>query len=373
LKAPAEVRGAFKPIETNVSGIRICEGFPKLAKQADKYALLRSVYHELDDHARGMFWTLAGRLPDAIRYPNMGSVVARLRPRDPAMPSFVMVPRMALIAGISEADHGLTAGDLGVAWSPVIPNGRPGSAGFGMADLNLPGGVAMPRFERRAHLLSAVNPPRPEPDRSPGRELSSVYARAIDLVHSDRVRKAFDLEQEPAAVRDRYGRHTFGQSALLARRLVEGGARFITVNWPNYYEWDHHVGQQAGMNSVAPVLDSALSALLEDLAQRGMLSRTLVLCMGEFGRMPKLNKEAGRDHWVHVMTVLMAGGGIRGGQVVGASDAQGGYPDARPIHARELVATAYRCLGIDTEAWLQTTDGRPFQVLPDAEPVRELF
>jgi len=372
-EAPAEIRGPFKPIETNVSGIRVCETFPKLARHADKYALLRSVHHGLDDHARGMCWMLAGRLHDTVNYPTMGSVVARLKPRHPQMPSFVTVPRIFPILGISETDHSQTAGDLGPAWNPVIPDGVPTEKGFGMRDLPLPERVDPGRFARREKLLGGVNREcGPEAQRSARADLGAAYRRAFELINSDRVRQAFDFEKEPASVRDRYGRHAFGQTVLLARRVVEAGARFVTVNWPTYYAWDHHGGIEGGMKSLAPLVDSALSALLEDLQQRGMLQKTLVICMGEFGRTPVLNKDAGRDHWVHVMSVLMAGGGIRGGQVVGSST-NDGYPNERPIHAREMVATAYAALGIDTSAEVQTVIGRPIQVLPGVEPVRELL
>lgn len=370
---PAEIRGPFKPIETNVSGIRICEPFPKLAKHADKYAILRSVHHNLDDHARGMCWMLAGRLHDSIQYPTMGSVVARLKRQDPQMPSFITVPRLAPIAGISDTDHSQTAGDMGPAWNPVIPDGQPGQAGFGLKDLSLPGGVPMDRLNRRSRLLASAEPSlRNEPPGSPRQGMSAAYQRAFELIHSDRVRKAFDLEQEPAKLRDEYGRHPFGQGALLARRLVENGARFVTVNWPNYYEWDSHGNIDGSIKSLAGRTDSAVAALLQDLHQRGMLEKTLVLAMGEFGRTPKLNKDAGRDHWVQVMSVLIAGGGIRGGQVIGSSTPDG-YPDERPIHAREVVATAYASLGISLEADLHTLGGRPFQVLPGADPIAELL
>lgn len=371
--APAEVRGPFKAIETNVSGIRICEPFPRLARHADKYAILRSVYHTLDDHARGMCWMLAGRLHDSIQYPTMGSVVARLKPPDAPVPPFVTVPRLNPIAGIPDVEHSQTAGDLGPSWNPVIPDGLPGQAGFGLKDLNLPPDVTRERLARRTHLLECANRAAgPDAEHSPRAGVASVYGRAFELIHSDLVRKAFDLQQEPARVRESYGTHPFGQAALLARRLVEAGTRFVTVNWPYYYQWDSHGNIDGSIRSIAPPLDSAMSALLEDLKQRGMLDRTLVLCMGEFGRTPKLNKDAGRDHWVSVMSVLAAGAGIRGGQVLGSSTVDG-QPDERPVHARDLVATAYTCLGIDLNAELTTLGGRPFNVLPGASPIRELL
>ncbi len=372
--APAEIRGSFKPIETNVSGIRVCELWPKLARHADKYALLRSVHHGLDDHARGMCWLLAGRLHDAVQYPTMGSVVVRLkRPLSP-LPQFVTVPRLNLIAGVPEVEHSQTAGDLGAAWNPVVPDGVPGAPGVGIRDLSLPQGVSPVRFERRTSLLDRLDMPeaRDGGARSGRRELGAVYQRAFELLGSDRVQQAFDLDREPAALRDRYGRHGFGQGALLSRRLVERGVRFVTVNWPTYYSWDSHNAAENGMRRLAPIADQATAALFEDLHQRGLLERTVVLLMGEFGRTPRFNKDGGRDHWIHVFSVLMGGGGIRGGQVVGSSTGDG-YPDERPIHAQEVVASAYRALGVDLEAEMHTVGGRPFQVLPGASPIRELF
>ncbi|MBM3457398.1 MAG: DUF1501 domain-containing protein [Armatimonadetes bacterium] len=208
--------------------------------------------------------------------------------------------------------------------------------------------------------------------RSPEREREAVYQRAFELLGAARVQQALDLGREPASLRDRYGRHTFGQSALLARRLVERGVRFITVNWPSYYAWDSHSNTESAMQKLAPIADQATAALFEDLSQRGLLDRTLVLMMGEFGRTPRFNKEAGRDHWIHVFSVLMGGGLVRGGQVIGSSTVDG-YPADRPIHAREVVASAYHALGIAGELELQTAGGRPFSVLPGVEPIRELF
>jgi hypothetical protein len=373
-EAPSEIRSSFKPIETNVPGIRICEHLPRLARHADKYSLLRSVHHNLDDHARGMCWLLAGRLHDSIRYPTMGSVVARLRPGRVDMPSFVTVPRLNLIAGVPEVEHSQTAGDLGAAWDPLVPDGVPGSDGFGIRDLALPGGLGLARFERRVQLLAGADQHAGAQDgvRSPRPGFAAAEARALDLIRSDRVRQAFDLDREPTTLRDRYGRHAFGQTALLARRLVETGVRFITVNWPQYYQWDSHNNNETSARKLLPILDAALGTLFEDLHERGLLERTLVLCMGEFGRTPRFNKDGGRDHWIHVMSVLMGGGLVRGGQVIGSST-QDGYPDARPVHAREVVATAYTALGIDLHAEMRTMDGRPIQVLPGAEPISELL
>ncbi len=365
--APAEIRSPFAPIGTSVPGIQVTELFPRLARQAHHYALLRSVYHTLDDHARGMCWLLAGRLHDSIRYPNMGSVVARLRQKPGALPAFVTIPRMNLVAGLSATDHAQTAGDLGRSWDPLTPDGVPGVEGFRLTDLDLPREVSTERFQRRVQLLD-----RNEAAESGGGQ-DDLRRRAVELVRSDRIRAAFDLEAEPTALRDRYGRHGFGQSTLLARRLVERGVQFVNVNWPNYYQWDHHTEYAGRMQYQAPPLDFALGSLLEDLADRGMLDSTLVLCMGEFGRTPKVNVHAGRDHWVHVMTVLAAGAGIRGGQAIGSSTSDGGYPHDRPIHARDVVASAYHALGIDPLTELHTFDGRPFQLLPNAEIVPELF
>jgi hypothetical protein len=371
--APAEVRGPFKTIETSVPGLRFTEVFPRTAKQAHRMAVLRSVHHNLDHHVLAQGWMTAGRVHDVVNYPPMGSVVAYLAREARDLPPFVTVPRMKLIDGFNETQHSQTAGDLGPAYNPLIPDGIPGQKDFAVRDLAMPGGVDGGRFERRARLLGGVNRSAgPDGLRSPRPGMQAVYEKAFDLIHSAKVHAAFDLEREPAKLRDAYGRNGFGQATLAARRLVEAGTRFVTVNWPSYYAWDQHGSIEAGIKSTGGWLDMALSSLLDDLSQRGMLDRTLVMVMGEFGRTPKINATGGRDHWVQVMSVLMAGGGIRPG-VVGTSTADGSVPDERPVHAREVVATAYHALGIDTEAQIQTAIGRPIAVLPEAEPIRELL
>jgi uncharacterized protein DUF1501 len=369
-EAPAEVRGPFKAIPTNVNGIQFAEVFSRTAKYADRLAVLRSVYHGLDHHVLAQGWMTAGRLHDTVNYPPMGSVVARLAPQSLVVPPFVTLPRMALIAGFNETQHSQTAGDLGPAYNPLIPDGIPGDAGFAVRDVALPGGVDPARFDRRTRLLSGVN--RKPGAGAPQAGMEAIYEKAFDLIHSEKVHAAFSLEKEPAALRDAYGRNGFGQATLLARRLIEAGVRFVTVNWPSYYAWDQHGSIESGMKSTGGVLDMALSSLLEDLATRGLLERTLVLVMGEFGRTPRINAGAGRDHWPQVMSVLMAGARIRGGQVIGSST-NDGYPDERPVHARDMVATAYRAIGINPEAELPTVMGRPIKILPDAEPVQELL
>lgn len=370
-EAPAEVRGPFQPIATNVDGIQFTEVFPKTARHADKMTVMRSVYHTLDHHVLAQGWMTAGRVHDDLDYPPMGAVMAAVKQADPLMPPFVTVPRMRLIVGYNETQHSQTAGDLGPAYNPLIPDGIPGSSGFSVRDLTLPKGVDKKRFNRRRELLAGVNETAgPEPQRSPRGGLQSIYEKAFDLIYSDKVHNAFNLAKEPDKLRDQYGRNGFGQTTLMARRLIESGVRYVTVNWPSYYAWDHHGGITGGMKSTGGWLDAALSSLLADLQDRGMLERTLVLVMGEFGRTPRLNKGAGRDHWVHVMSVAMAGGRIKGGQVIGSST-DGGYPDERPIHARDMVATAYSALGINTRQELQTVISRPIQILPGSTPVHE--
>lgn len=370
--APAEVRGPFKAIPTSVDGVQFTEVFPRLAQQAHRLAVLRSVYHPLDHHVLAQGWMTAGRVHDTVNYPPMGSVVARVKPGSPLLPSFVTVPRMKLIEGFNETQHFQTAGDLGPSYNPLIPDGIPGEAGFAVRDLSLPGGVDRGRFDRRCHLLAGVDRRLAAGASSPAGGMQAIYERAFDLIHSECVHAAFDLSREPEKLRDGYGRNGFGQATLLARRLVEAGVRFVTVNWPSYYAWDHHGGIEGGMKSTGAWLDQALSSLLDDLSGRGLLETTLVLVMGEFGRTPKLNTSGGRDHWVGVMSVLMAGARVRGGRVVGSSTTDG-YPEERPIHARDMVATAYAALGINPEASLDTVLGRPITILPDAEPVREVL
>jgi len=377
-EAPSEIRGPFRPIETSVPGIRVAEVFPRLARQANRYALLRSVHHPTPEHIIGHQHMLCGMASPSVAYPNMAAVIARLRAGESLLPPWVMLPNIAYETNATPARLAQNAGYLGREWDPVLPEGDLVSGPLSLRELDPPPGVDARRLERRRRLLAA-SPERALGQVEPGRSADALARRAFELMDTRGVRQAFDLGRERAELRSRYGRNHVGQGALLARRLVEAGVRFVTVNWPNRLAWDSHTDLEGQMRAhLAPTLDRALSTLLQDLDDRGMLDSTLVLVMGEMGRTPKLGNSDfryadGRDHWSAVMSVLIAGGGVRGGQVIGASDADGAYPDGRPVAARDVVATVYHVFGIRPEDTVEAVGGQPKAVLDRGEPVLELF
>jgi uncharacterized protein DUF1501 len=363
--APAEIRGPFKPIATNVPGIQICEHLPQTARQTDKYAIIRSVTSREADHERAINYLLTGYPPlQTIEFPSMGSVVSKeLGPRHD-MPPYVAVPNTFPSYG---------AGFLGGAYNPFIA-GDPNVKGYQVRDLKLPLDVDWQRVDRRRWLLQMVDQRFRQIDA--GNEAATIddyYARAYDLMNSPRAKKAFDIEEEPESIRNRYGRTPVGQGCLLARRLVEAGVRFVTVakGWLN---WDTHGNNfNTLQKTLLPEIDPAYATLLEDLHQRGLLDRTLVVLMGEFGRTPKVNNDAGRDHWSKVFTVCLAGAGVRGGQVIGASDATASEVKEKPIHVEDLLSTIYGRLGIDTTKEYHTPIGRPVKIVNGGQVISELF
>jgi uncharacterized protein (DUF1501 family) len=359
--APAEVRGPFRPVATNVPGIAIGEHFPLMARTADRYALVRSVYHkEAPIHETGHQLMQTGRLFSGGReHPHYGAAVSHLRGQAAAgVPPFVVLPGPIGNTGVS-VSHGQTAGGLGAKHEPF----------FLCADGADP---------TRGDLLAAVDGAHRAFDAA-GRP----HHPAFGTLFSANAKRAFDLAAEGDAARARYGPGTFGQSCLLARRLVEHGVRLVTVNMFdtvfNALSWDCHadggslaVGLDDYRDTLCPLFDRAYTALLEDLYERGMLENTLVVAMGEFGRTPLLNPRGGRDHWPGCWTVLFAGGGIRGGRVVGASDATGAEPKDRPVTPAEVAATVYRALSIDPATCLRGPEGRPLRLV-EAAAVEELF
>ncbi|MGV3724015.1 MAG: DUF1501 domain-containing protein [Actinomycetota bacterium] len=376
--APEDVRGPFRPIETNVSGIRIAEVFPKLARRADKFALLRSVHHPQPAHIVGHQYMLAGMGNGAIAYPNLGAVVAKLRGGGSLLPPWVLVPNIAYETNASQERLAQTAGYLGSEFDAVIPQGDLVQGSLTLRELDPPASVPPGRLARRRRLLELSTESglgQVEPTRS----ADALYQRAFGLMDSSGVRQAFDLRKEPETLRNTYGRNHVGQGMLLARRLVEQDVRFVTVNWPNRLAWDSHTDLEGQMRThLAPTLDRSLSALLDDLHQRGLLETTMVVVMGEMGRTPKIgNPDAdyadGRDHWSGAMSVLMAGGGIRGGQVIGRTDENGAYPADRPIPSHDVVASVYHAFGINPDDTVEAVGGQPKKVLDQGAPVLELF
>jgi len=374
--APGEIRGPFSPLETNVSGIRIADVFPRLARRADRYALLRSVHAPQALHIMGHQYMLAGAGSNSIAYPNMAAVIARLRGGKSLLPPWVMLPNVAYETNATPDRLCQTGGYLGREFDPVIPQGDLVDGPLTLRELDPPAAVHAARQARRRALLQGAGPLG---EVEPGRVVDALYEKAFSLMDGTGVRRALDVRHEPDDLRDRYGRNHVGQGALAARRLVEAGVRFVTVNWPNRLAWDVHSDLEGQMRThLCPTLDRALSTLLDDLRDRGLLESTLVVAMGEMGRTPKLGNSDfryadGRDHWSGAMSVLMAGGGVRGGQVIGASDEQGAYPADRPIPCQDVVASVYHAFGISPDDRIVTREAVPKPVLEHGEPVRELF
>jgi len=377
--APSEWRGPFGAIPTNVDGIRFGELLPEQAKIADKLAVVRTVHHGTGDHTKGNHWMLTGwegpNFNDAVldqRNPAMGSAAARLRgPNQPGMPPYVAVPHLR--GGTDNFFH--YHAYVGATYNPFVANSDPNDPKYAVRDLSPAPGLTFQRLQGRQAFLEKFDRFRAEGETTVA-ERDGAYQRAFEMLTGPQARTAFDISREPDAVRDRYGRHTFGQSALLARRLVESGVTFVTVNC---VPWDHHgtfdrYKTEEGAKLLIPPLDRALAALVRDLIDRGLFERTLVVAMGEFGRTPKMNRDGGRDHWGDTFSVLMANGRMKMGQAVGVSNARGEYPVERPFTPQDVLATVYRHLGIDPHAaTFVNRTGRPITLLDGGEPIRELF
>ena len=368
--APAEFRGPYRPIATAVPGIRITERFPRQARVMDRLSIVRSVHHQNAIHAPSAHWMQTGYFGptlarNAAQKPSFGSVIARTRgASQPHMPPYVAIPR-------AEAFGYQGAVYLGAAHNPFEVGADPNRNDFRMPNLALPPGLAVRNIQNRARLLREFDTLRRDVDRTGALEgLNSFRAQALEMVTGERVRSAFDLSQESSRVRDRYGRHLYGQGALLARRLVEAGTTCVTIN-TGY--WDHHDNIENGLEEHLPPLDAAIAALVEDLENRGMLNDVVLYCAGEFGRTPLINGHAGRDHWSNCFSVLIGGGGLRGGQVIGASEPRGGRVSERPVSPADLLATLYQTLGIPLDTHYEDASGRPVSIVGRGRPIHELL
>ena len=364
--APSSVRGEFKPISTRADGIQICEHLPKMAKQMDKVALLRTLAHNEGAHERAQHLLLTGWHPlPSLVYPSMGSVTARELGPVGTLPPYVAIPSSGFASGYGGAGY------LEASFNPFSVGGDPNNAKFTVRDVALPPEITVERFDRRRTLLQALDGTFKRFEGT-GVQASrdTFYHRAYDMISSPQAKKAFNIAQEPDKMRDRYGRTTFGQSCLLARRLVEAGVRFITVSMGG---WDTHSDnfKQLREHLLGP-LDDGYSALLEDLHQRGLLDSTLVVWMGEFGRTPQINQLAGRDHWPDTGCVLFSGAGLKGGQAIGATDAEGGKPVDRKVAPEDVATTIYQKLGIDSQKQYMTPQNRPVKIISGGEPIKEL-
>ncbi|MBI2422735.1 MAG: DUF1501 domain-containing protein [Candidatus Hydrogenedentes bacterium] len=383
--APLEIRGPYKPIRTNNPDIQISEIFPLVAKHADKFSIIRSMYHTATGvHDTGHQMMQTGRLfLNGLEQPHCGCVLGYLKGGKNDLPPHVMLPQPIGPTG-GNMPHGQSAGFLGKSYDPFVLNADPSAPDFKVPDMLPPEYISAMRLQRRQSLRSMVDQSVKNLDANPdARLLDESFQQAYTLMSSEAAREAFDLTQEPEAVRDRYGRNKFGQSCLLSRRLVERGVRFCTVNMFetvfNEITWDIHGSApfspiECYSDLVGPMFDKAYSALLQDLSERGLLEDTLVVATGEFGRTPKVNPAGGRDHWPQVWSMLMAGGGVQGGRVIGATDKIGAYPVDRPVTPAEMVASIYYSLGINLETELPSPGTRPVPVVDfGVEPVHELF
>jgi len=385
-EAPASIRGPYKPIKTNVPGIEICEIFPRMAEHADKFALLRSVYHTAAAvHDTGCQMMQTGRLfQGGLESPNYGSVLRFEKGARGDMPPNVLIPYMIGQLG-GNLPHGDTAGFLGKAYDPFVLNADPSEANFKVPDMLPPDYIAAVRVDRRRDWRQVIDQSVKyfEESNQDAKLMDSTFDQAYTLMTSAKAREAFDLTQENEDMRKRYGLNRFGQGCLLARRLVERGVRFVTINMFetvfNDITCDIHGSAPFSPIScysdlVGPMFDNAYSSLLEDLSRIGLLDNTLVLATGEFGRTPRVNPAGGRDHWPQCWTVVMAGGGVKGGQVVGSSDSIGGAPKDRPVMPSHVAATVYKCLGIPIDKELKTPQGRVVRLVDHGfDPIDELL
>jgi hypothetical protein len=365
-EAPLEFRGPFGTIPTNVSGVRLAEPMERTAKVMDKFSIIRSFTHPNSGHEQATHMMLTGYFPilgGRNEMPSYGSIVSKVRgPNKPGMPAYVTIPSTPTSSN---------AGYLGVAYNPFSVDGDPNNKGFQVRNLTLPGAVTEGRFTDRRALLGKLDTLARESDPSGlMKGMDAFKGKACELVTSAEARKAFDLSQEPEKLRDEYGRNTLGQSCLLARRLVEAGVTFVTINSGG---WDTHANnfEELKRNRL-PQFDPAWATLVRDLSDRGLLDSTLVMAFGEFGRTPRINPQAGRDHWPNAMSIALGGGGIKGGVVLGESDARGEYPKERPLSQGDLFTTMYTLLGMDPNVEYYNEANRPLKIAPGGEVIREL-
>ncbi len=391
-EAPEGIRGLHKPISSNVPGIQVSERLPEMAKVMDKVTLIRSMHHTMKNHNSAAYYALTGHAPplDDIRlkdtlelYPAYGSMVDRLAPVSGEIPTSVSYPHVIRDGSVTPGQH---ASFLGKAHDPFLVTQDPNSPGFALPELSLPTGISVERLQARRELQKIVDKQSRLLEHSAtARGLDAYYDKALTMLQSPRLRDAFNLSAEPDAMREAYGRSTYGQSCLLARRLVEAGVKFVTV----YFDvsiggqstdnggWDTHGFNDTRMFPIIekrhlPITNQTLPTFLNDLDRRGLLDSTLVVWMGEFGRTPKINDNISRDHWPDCYTVLLAGGGVKRGFVYGASDKHGAYPASNPVRPDDLTATMYHALGIDPETEVRGVGDRPLRIT-DGKPVMDVF
>ena len=372
--APAEFRGEFKPIATNVPGIQICEHLPRTAGQMDKFSLIRSFRHHNSDHGPADHYMLTGYFPQAGFNPGVrpnnqrpahGSIMARkLGPRG-SVPPYICLPKMHPSAGPAY---------LGSGAAPFVIEADPNAPDFSVPDVVPPPALEADRLDARKELLQKIDRFQQHAERRAGSDASAVgefQRKAFEVMTSPQAKKAFQIHQEPDKLRDEYGRNSLGQSCLMARRLIEAGVRCVTIDHSN---WDtHNDNFRTLKRDLLPRLDAALATMFRDLAERRILDRTLVVVTGEFGRTPRINKDAGRDHWGPAFSVALGGAGVQGGRVVGLTDARAERPARNPIGPEDLSATMYHLMGIDPNAEFFTPDGRPVKIANNGRVIHELL
>jgi hypothetical protein len=392
--APDGIRGEFQPIDTNVAGLRICEHLPELARRADRWAVVRSMSHPNTNHLNATHQILTGqaqpgaffdKIASRTDYPCYAAALDAIRPRDDGLPGGVMLPTFLMEGPL--VWPGQHAGFLGPRHDPWQIRQDPNLPDFRVSELALPDGFSVERLERRRNWLDAIEAghdawqakAETQADAA-GDPIARQRAQAYTLLLSGKVARAFELGREDPRVRDRYGRHMFGQSLLLARRLIQAGVPIVQVNLGRVQNWDTHSGNFKGLKDrLLPPTDRGVAALLDDLAATGLLDETLVIVTGEFGRTPRIgattgnvNGPDGRDHWSKVFSALFAGAGVRGGQAIGQSDRNGAYPASRPFTPGDFAATIYRALGIDPETELHDRLDRPIR-LCNGSPIEPLY
>lgn len=376
--APEQVRGPFSSIDTNLPGLQVCELMPGHATIGNRLAVIRSLHHTLPDHDDASNWVQTGYpvpqvRPKGQQQPCQGSVIAKLLgPVKPGVPAYVCVPEdYRSHLGFFQA-----ATYLGSRYNAVNAGGDPSLGRYRPPEFHLPQEITLNRFGGRRELLNTFDGIRREADISGAvRGMDEVQQQAFDLISGSKARELFDLSHEPDSLRDRYGRHGWGQATLMARRLVEAGVGFVTVN---LYEkdvdwWDDHYVIEKNLRKRLPIYDQAFSTLIEDLAARGLSQQVLVVAVGEFGRSPVVDKAAGRGHWCRAMSAVLSGGGIREGQIIGSTTSNAGEPASRPLGPGDLLASIYRVVGIDHDTYLPDRQNRPTRLTEHGEPISELF
>ena len=371
-EAPVEIRGQFSPIATQTPGMFFSQPMKRLAGISNDLAIVRSIRHDQGNHGAGNHYMMTGappRIPVGCGafvsfHPSLGSVVSHQVGAPDGVPPYFSMPNMSRSGGPNF---------LGARHAPFIVPDDPNRSGFRVRDVTIPTGLTDARFESRQEIRRQIDKMQRLTEAAiadPVVAADEFYAQGMQILQSKEAQAAFDIHSEPGEVRNAYGRSPFGQRALLARRLVGAGVPFVTLYFGG---WDHHTDLFNAFEKKVPPFESAIAALIEDLKQQGMLDRTMVIALGEFGRTPKINDRGGRDHWSNAMSVMFAGGGTRGGQVIGATDRQGYAAVERILSPENFVSTVYRKLGIDPGQMMYTPDGRPVHLVSDAEPITELM